>query len=627
MVKTPQRKAPSGGIIHLFFVIAGCFGIIAVLLLIFSLISGFEDNKHSTSYSGAKKPNLIKATPLPTITYTSTQTHTPTPEASQTPTMTQTPTIHPWIEEYIRSMSPQELVGQILMVGIDGQKPGDISCSYLLNLIPGGVVYRSENVINPEQLRQLSIAIQSCLSGSNSPSFLIAVDHEGQYINRFDNGVNFFPSAMAIAASNDPKIAYDVAYAQGLELSYSGVNTVLGPVADVLTDLDNVVISLRSYGGDAQQVANFVSQAVLGYQNAGIAPVLKHFPGHGGVSSDSHTTLPIDYSDLSTLKTINLPPFRFGIEAGAQIIMTAHVAFPAIDPSGAPATLSSPIINLLREELDYDGVILTDSMGMGAITGSGQDIPNASLKAVQSGVDMLLITSTDIAIQTKNLLLTALENGELSREKIEDSVRRILLVKYKLGLDTAPQLATSPDLESGKEIAFNAGYHAPAVIKDTGNLIPLPPDKSNLLAIVPPDAWGLDYLLSSNLEQQGFLVSIAHYDAPWNGSIANQVLLADFIDRASRYDLTLLFTWEAHLNRLRYGDTWQTEIANRLIDNGTRVVIVALKSPTDLLEFPRAPVYLATFGTTPGQLQALGEILTGGIEPLGHCPLNIPVDE
>ena len=632
MVKTKRRSEPFQGIKGFFFLITSGLIVIAVILLISTIFSGSNKNPQSTSNGTTNLSDITKLRSSPTLLSTSTiiqtptpipiQNNTPTPTATATSTTTPTPTLDPWVEKSIHSMSLSELVGQMLLVGIDGQQPEAISCSYIGDVQPGGIVYRDGNVINPDQLRHLSAAIQACVSSGSIPYMLIAVDHEGQYVNRFDNGVNYFPPAMAIGASSDPQVAFNVAYAQGLELSYSGVNTVLGPVADVLTNLDNTVISQRSYGGDFQQVSNYVYQAVLGYQQAGLAAVLKHYPGHGGVSGDSHTVLPVDNSDLSALETAYLPPFQSGVEAGAQMIMTAHVAFPFIDSSGAPATLSSPIISVLRERLGYEGVILTDSMGMAAITSSGLDIPSASLEAIHSGVDMLLISSPEVAIQTKNLLLSALENGELSRERVEESVRRILSVKTMLNLDSVPQTAASPELGSGKEIAYNAGYHAPTIITDANDLIPLPTDKINLLIIAPPDAWGLDNLLTSNLEQRGFSVTIAHYGAPWNGSIENLALLADFIDRANRYDITLLFTWEAHLNRFRYGDTWQADLANRLIETGKPVVITALKSPTDLLEFPQAPAYLATFGTTPGQLQALVGILTGVIEPQGNNPVS-----
>lgn len=625
MVKMHKHVRPSTGIIVILLLLTTGLGVITLVLLLSTIFSGSLTHQNLFSNASTKYPNLIKlsATPsvIPTSTLSPTQTNTPTPQATPTSTFTPTATINPWIEERVQSMSLSELVGQLLMVGIDGQRPEQISCSYIWDLRPGGIVYRNGNVIDPDQTRQLSAAIQSCLTGT-SPYVLIAVDHEGQYVNRFESGVNYFPPAMAIGASGDPEIAFNVAHAQGLELSYSGVNTVLGPVADVLTNLDNTVISQRSYGGDPQQVAKFVNQAVLGYQKAGIAAVVKHYPGHGGVSGDSHSFLPIDYSDLATLEANYLPPFQAGIDAGAQIIMTAHVAFPSIDPSGVPATLSSILIDQLREKLDYNGVVITDSMGMGAITNNGLDIPNASLMALQAGVDMLLLTSPDVAIQTKSKILTALANGELSEDRVKESVRRILSVKVMLGLDIAPQPASSPELLSGAEIAFDAGYHAPAVIKDENHQIPLPVDEKNILVIAPPDGWGLDNLVISNLSQSGYSVTITHYGAPWNGSIDNQALLADLVARTSRYDLTILFTWEAHLNRFRYGDSWQANLANQLLDNGTHIIIVALKSPTDLLEFPQAPVYIATFGTTPGQLHALVDILTGVIEPPGEDPLD-----
>ena len=570
--------------------------------------------------------------PLLSSTLAPLDEQTPTPDIL--PTVTLMPTLTPssastsdlWVEDQLANMTLIQKIGHMIMTGVNGDSITSHTCQVIQELMPGGIVYRGVNVYTPDQLRQFSSGLQECAQTSQNFPLLIALDHEGQYVIRFSSGVTIFPAAMALGATGDPYYAYLAAKSSGSELTYSGVNVVLGPVADVLTDYDNSVISQRSYGGDPILVSQFVAQAVTGYLQEGILPVLKHFPGHGGIAADSHYTLPVDQADLSSLESEYLPPFQSGLEAGAPIIMFSHVAFPNIDLTGNPATLSTALVALLRDRLGFQGVILTDSMGMGAITHRGLNIAEASLQAVNAGVDMLLITSPASAKDTRDRILLAVQQGEIPTARIDDAVRRILAVKATWGMKSSPlPQVVSPDWSSDASLASDIGYRAVTQYRDQNRLIPIPSEANNLLIIGPTDGWGLYTILGTALAENGYNYHVVTYSSPWNGRIPERSYLNTLPNQALSYDLVLVFTWEAHLNRFRYSDDWQIELVNRLHVTDAPMIVVALKSPTDILEFPQIPTYLATYGTTGGQLYGLAEALVGRWQLVGQNPLpNLP---
>lgn len=571
---------------------------------------------------GSTQPPVTRTPRLePTSSSTPTITITPTPSPTPTPTPTYTPTPDPRVLTLLSQMTLRQMVGQLIMTGVNGQEVTAATCQFIQQLAPGAVVYRTGNVISPQQLRQTSSDLQGCAFDRGVPLF-ISVDHEGQYVTRFQSGVTIYPPAMAQGATQDPEIAYQVALSAGRELSFSGVNMVLGPVADVLIEYDNTVISQRSFGGDPGYVSNFVAEAAKGYLHAGLIPVLKHFPGHGGVVGDSHYTLPTDDVDCQSLRSDYLPPFQAGLGAGAPVVMTSHVAFPCLDEANRPTTLSDEVLRVLLDEMEFQGVILSDSMSMGAITKDGRTIPEASVVAVRAGVDMLLITSPEQALATQNRLELAVQQGEIPLERIHDAVERILTVKAASGLISYPVSETStPDWEINRAFALDVGREALALLKDEANLVPIPPELHRIIVIGPTDGWGLYPLLTTSLQARGFEPYIVRYSNPWSGPVPEVGYLESLPNQAIGYDLILMLTWESHLNQFRYNDVWQMRLVEALIATGKPMIVVALKSPTDILDFPEITTYLTTFGTTRGQLQALADAIVGDYTPSAQSPL------
>lgn len=571
--------------------------------------------------------SLVTQTPLVTPTPPPTLTATP-PPPSPTPLpvspLPPSPTLDLWVETTLATLTLEQKIGQLLLISVSGQEATEYNCRLIQQLMPGGIVYVGSNLVTPNQTRILSAGLQAC-AGQGAPGLplFIALDHEGQYVSRFDSGATIFPPALALGATGNPDYAYQAALAGGRELTYSGVNMVLGPVADVLTNYENTVISQRAYGGEPGQVALFVEQAVRGYLDAGLIPVLKHFPGHGGVAGDSHLTLPVDEVSWETLFTTYLPPFSSGIQAGAPAIMSSHVAFPALDERGRPTTLSHPTLSVLQETLGFSGVVVSDAMGMGAITnGGGWSVPEASFLAVKSGVDLLLITSTEQAYATQARLLKAVAAGELSPARVDEAVRHILTLKAAFGLAAFPLAEVPvPDWNADVTLAREMGAHAVTLFRSQNNLLPLPATPQNILIIGPPDGWGLYPLLTTALTEAGHRYYRVEYSGPWNGPIPERGNLDWIPGLAVNYDLVLMLTWDAHVSSLTLGDSWQSELANRLLAGSKPLIVIALKSPVDILDFPDAPTYLATFGTTRGQLQRMVEVLVGKAQAVGQNPL------
>ena len=479
------------------------------------------------------------------------------------------------------------------------------------------------NIIDPDQLRQLSAAIQECAGSAGIVPLLISSGHEGEYRNRFESGATDFPTQLAIGATGDPENSYRVAQASGKELAYSGVNHVLGPVADVYTNLDNRLFAVRTYGGDPQQVEEFAAEAVRGYTQAGLIPTLKHFPGHGGSDTFYATKiLPVDNVNAETFASTYLPPFWSGLEAGSPVILVGHVVYPYITGTYNPATQSPQIIRLLRDQAKFDGVVMSDAiLSAEGITNEDGDVPEAALEAFNAGIDLLFIPEEGQAVATHDRLLEALDKGELSPERLNEAVRRILALKVSYGLkDYSVIQAPQPDWQQNASLASEVGQKAVALFRDTDNLIPIPAEIENILVIGPDESWEFYADLETQLENHGKEVDSVYYSPPWEGTIKEREFVQALPEKAADYDLTIFFTWQAHLNALGK-DAWQARLGKKLSNLDKPAIIVALNSPTDIYEFPKIGTYLATHDTTEGQLDALIKTFLGDWTPVGTIPL------
>ena len=341
----------------------------------------------------------------------------------------------------LATLSPEQKIGQLLMpvlFGTDANNvgPAEAAANRALGgaatpaeLVAanhlGGVLYLGTNIVNTSQVDALSAGLQAVTPPG--VGLLIAVDQEGGRVNRITEGVTVFPSARSL--SGDAEAVRAAASTTGTELSALGINVVPAPVAD-LTD-GGGVIGNRSYGSDPSVSAAMVVAAVEGLTTAGVASAVKHWPGHGATATDSHRSLPILDVDVATWRARELVPFEAAIKEGVDIVLVGHLAIPSLDPSGAPATVSPVLLDeLLRQEMGFDGVVMTDALDMGAVGSYSRG--ELVVQAVLAGVDILLVTP-DLAAARAGLL-AALDDGRLTPERLDASVERVLRLKLRLGL-------------------------------------------------------------------------------------------------------------------------------------------------------------------------------------------------
>jgi beta-N-acetylhexosaminidase len=330
----------------------------------------------------------------------------------------------------VEEMSVRELVGQMFVISVGGTEPDYYIEKMIRERNIGGVLLFAHNMESEAQTRSLTGALQE-LSIQTEPSIplFVAVDHEGGKVSRAP-WVSRQPAPARVGARGDPAEAREIARQIGGELLRAGVNTDLAPVVDTGF---GAAIGSRSYGEDPQLVARMGAAAVEGFESASVVSAAKHFPNHGPATADSHVDLPVVDHDLRTVRSYDLPPFEAAIGAGVPMVMLGHLVYPAIDPH-RPASLSPKAVRMLREEVGFDGVVVTDDLAMAGVSGDAPPV-RAAVAAVEAGADLLLISSPpQQQADAYDAVVEAVESGELPREQVQVSVERVLAVKEKYSL-------------------------------------------------------------------------------------------------------------------------------------------------------------------------------------------------
>ncbi|WP_214630412.1 glycoside hydrolase family 3 protein [Paenibacillus agaridevorans] len=518
-----------------------------------------------------------------------------------------------------RNWSLKEKIGQLFVFGFHGYEPsGDLN-SLIEEYGIGGTIYFTRNVQNAEQVHNLSVKLQEKAAVSGRAPLFIAIDQEGGMVARLVDGVTLMPGNMALGATGQAEAARETAKVSGEELRKLGITLNYAPCIDVNNNPDNPVINVRSYSDRAEVVSELGAAAVEGYQSAGVAATVKHFPGHGDTSVDSHHALPVLPHNRDRLDAIELRPFRAAIAAGTDCIMTAHVVLPALEPSGVPSTLSEKVLTgLLRGELGYDGVVVTDCLEMSAIDehyGPAQ----GSVRAIQAGADMVLVSHT-IEKQRAALeaVTAAVESGELSEARIDEAVGRIMRLKSKLRLDEPigawEQVAAVIGTEDNKEVARRWSEASVTLVKNEGGLLPLRREASMLVlwpSIVPVSV--ADEMLSGDGTLGGYL---SHYGAA--NVVERRMDGADPLAGLDAFEQIVVVTYDAAKHPL------ERDIARQAIElAGDRVVAVSVRNPLDLLLFPDVLAYLAVYECRPLALSSAAKALLGDLKPQGKLPLEI----
>ncbi|HEY5985347.1 MAG TPA: glycoside hydrolase family 3 N-terminal domain-containing protein, partial [Streptosporangiaceae bacterium] len=325
-------------------------------------------------------------------------------------------------------MSLPQKVGQLLVATVPGTSAARGGAGLVSTYHLGGVIYFPPNIRDAAQVAQLSNGLQrAALAQAPGVPLLIGTDQEGGIVARLTGLATQFPDQMAAGATRDPALIYEEEQATGAEMRALGINLDYAPVADVNTNPANPVIGIRSFGSRPALVAAMAEAAVAGFHAGGVAATAKHFPGHGGTSSDSHVTLPVVHRSLRQWRRIDAPPFRAAIQADVDEIMIGHIAAPALDPAGAPASLSHRIVTgYLRDRLRYDGVITTDSLVMKGVL-RHRTSAQVAVDAIRAGCDQLLMpASVPVAYRA---VMRAVRRGRIGAARLDASVRRIITLK------------------------------------------------------------------------------------------------------------------------------------------------------------------------------------------------------
>ncbi len=528
-----------------------------------------------------------------------------------------------WVNEQLTQMSLEEKIGQMFIVGFKGKGTGEKAFvvneqarTLVKDYHVGGVIYFDRNVENPAQVAKMSNDLQKlALSTERKIPLFITVDQEGGKVTRLKQGFTSYPGNMALGASRSKKLAFQTGKQMGRELKAVGINLNMAPVMDVNNNPKNPVIGVRSFSEDPGLTADLGSEMIRGFHESGMLTIAKHFPGHGDTAVDSHVGLPEIPHSMDRLNDMELVPFKRAIAANTDMVMSTHITFPALEPtSGLPATLSENVLTgLLRKQLNYDGVIITDDMEMGAIA-ENFGTSEAAVRAIQAGADLVLVChSLDRQTESIEAVKQAVQRGEIDEKRIDASVRRILNLKAKqssslltdpyVDVKKADQLAAQPD---AAEVARQTAEQGVTLVTDPNQLIPL--EKKQKLAVFTVNK---PKAISGILEQQGYDASISFIDSISKSQIPS--LLA----KAKQADVVLIA-----MDTGKENEVW-LQLVQQLKSEDIPVVVWGMDVPYGLGEMPQSTTCIALYGSSDPLLEAGAKILSGEIRSHGQLPVTI----
>jgi beta-N-acetylhexosaminidase len=528
---------------------------------------------------------------------------------------------------YTQGMSLDEQIGQLFMVGLPGTTPNQEIIELIERHHVGNIIFFQRNLQNIQQIRKLTQELQqrARTSGQRFP-LLIATDQENGMVRRFGEQTTIFPGNMALGAIGSEEMAYQIAQATGRELLALGINMSLAPDVDVNNNPANPVIGVRSFGENPELVARLGSAMVRGYRNAEIVTTLKHFPGHGDTSTDSHLALPVIPFSLERLEEIELVPFKAAIAAGADAVMIAHLLLPQLMQNAElPSTVSPEIVRgLLREKLGFQGLIMTDCLEMNAISETiGTE--RGALLALQAGNDLILVSHRfDRQLDSIELVKQAVKNGSLAMETITEAAERVLSLKQRYC--SWEKLAATPGLEvilseEHQQLRNQAYELSTTLVKNEQGLIPLHlKEEQELLALfLAPknytraiDGYQADLHFVQALQKRH-----ANTETLVIPALATAESEAKLHEAIADADMLLVVTFNAHL------DWSQAQHVQRLLDSGKAVIGLAIFNPYDLLAFPHLGTYLVTYESTQPALLSATKVLFGEITAQGRLPVTV----
>lgn len=596
------------------------------------------------------------------------------------PMETTTETASPQVEKLLEDMPLKQKVTQMIMPDFrKWQEAGQESPQDLTKVNAevaeaidkydfGGVILFAENVKETKQTLALTqdmqkAAIENKANNGKIP-LLLAIDQEGGIVYRLGTGTAL-PGNMAIGATNDPKLAKEAGQIIGRELSALGLNVDFAPVLDTNNNPQNPVIGLRSFSSDPNRVAYLGIPMMKGIQDYNVAVAAKHFPGHGDTAVDSHTGLPLVDKSLAELEKLELLPFKKAMDEGVDLLMTAHIQYPQIEKDQVvsketgekiyvPATLSDDILTgLVRKKYGYKGVIVSDAMGMDAIAKNFGEVEAVKM-AIKAGVDLVLMPTTlrskaDLSkIDTiVDAVVDAVKTGDISEERLNESVRRILTLKEKRGvLNFDPSARTAEKAEEAVGSTLNRDLErkiaaaAVTVVKNEDNTLPFKVQTGDhvlLLGAFENEVPGLN-LGMRRLIADGVLPKDTSFVAKNFTKESTLDSLKEDLEKATHIVVISEIGYEGQLDK----DFWRTKIPTEIVHyantNHKKAAVLSISKPYDVANYPAAKAILAVYGNKgmdPTEslkpdnafgpnIPAGVEVIFNGKEHLGTLPVDIP---
>jgi beta-N-acetylhexosaminidase len=514
------------------------------------------------------------------------------------------------VEQILAKMTLEQKIGQLMMVGFGGREMSSRISRLLTELHIGSVALYSRNIVDTTQLARLVGSIRQVMANQVQP--FVAVDQEGGNVVRVRSDVAVLPGAMALGATRDPVLAFLAGQASATDLKLLGVDMNLAPVLDVNRNPANQVINVRAFSDHPSLVARLGVPFIQGQQQAGMVTVAKHFPGHGNTTGDSHFSLPTVNLSWDQLQSSELSPFQGAINTDLDAIMTAHILVPAVDQSETPASLSYHVITeLLREKLDFNGIVITDDLEMRAIT-ERMTVGEASIRAILAGADIVMVIWTPSKkMEVYNSLLSAARDGRIPRSRIDQSVGRILRLKAKRGTlgfikqQTVDPMKVLPNKYHNRLVRTIA-QRGVTLVKNQGSIVPLCSDNGVLVA--------------SPLK--GFLGEMKRL-LP-SSTIMRLYRVPSHKRRAKELDRILSVADKHQVIVVGVVNAYQAWLVQQL-EKKTKIPIVAVSfaSPYMLRYFPSVDSYLCTFSYLTSVQRAVARALCGKIAITGRLPVTI----
>lgn len=587
-------------------------------------------------------------------------------------------------KEIVSNMTLEEKLGQMIMPDFrmwqeDGTKePSDLMeiNSEVADVIDkydlGGVILFAENVKEISQTTTLIHDLQEVAINDKDGNLplLITLDQEGGIVTRLGEGTNL-PGNMALGATRNEKSSYDAGYLIGRELNALGVNVNFAPVLDTNNNPENPVIGVRSISSNPELVGKLGKNIANGIQDQGVAATAKHFPGHGDTSTDSHYGLPMVDKSIEELRETELKPFKIAIENGIDMIMTAHIQFPQIEKDtfiskkdgsqiSIPATLSDDIIKgILREEMEYDGVVITDAMNMKAISDYFGELESTKM-AINAGIDIILmptilrnnedVKKLDYIV---NGILDSIKSGEIKEEEITDSAERIVKLKIDRGIidlknnnasleEKIKKAKKTVGSVENRNIERRISEEAITITKNEDNILPLNPKEGEKVLLIAPNEsqihsmkFGINRLIHENSLNK---IQLDTYEYN-NIGVIDDVLR----EKIESSDYIIVASLASNANHLKPG-TWNRDLPRSVIDYGNKLnkdtVLISLRNPYDLAAYDNAKAQVVSYGfkgmdPTEGDtlfptkssgpnIPASMGVIFGVVEPKGKLPVDIP---